>query len=209
MDDWPPFVAISSATRNIGNRIETARVGPAPCGTDWDKSGNIEAHHAVTIRPLPMVLLEHSRSPYAAYAQKRTLSIRVSEELREFLERSCQPPVDPLIHVGCRQHALGVWQTRQPDCLFEIANLRLSPSLSLLTIRSKWELKQQLSVRSGFSCPNTFKPHTRTLRESGDAEPQRVRNAARSPYVNSARNPPFGSTDTTWQPRSNQRGHTE
>jgi hypothetical protein len=47
------FVAISSTTRNtgnIGNRIETARLGPTSHVEQTEnKTGNIETHHPINI----------------------------------------------------------------------------------------------------------------------------------------------------------------
>src|SRR5258708_1048847 len=81
--------------------------------------------------------------------QKRTLSIRVSDKLREFLERLklvLSTPGEPYLSTSdIANMLLECVKQDRPDCLFEIADLRLSPSLSLLTIRPKWELKQQLS----------------------------------------------------------------
>jgi hypothetical protein len=81
--------------------------------------------------------------------QKRTLSIRVSDELREFLDRLAlvlSRPGGPYRSTSdVANMLLESAQHDDPKLVFEIADLRQSPSVSLLAIRSKWELKQQLS----------------------------------------------------------------
>src|ERR671935_669892 len=81
--------------------------------------------------------------------QQQTLSIRISDELRDFLERSK--------HVISSQHGESVstsdvakilLESAKEDRLdfrLEAAELQQSPTESLYAIRRKWEQKQDLS----------------------------------------------------------------
>src|SRR5581483_7968177 len=102
---------------------------------------------------------EYSMSITRCKSQQQTLSIRVSDSLREFLELAREfitdgrgeafsiSDVAKLLLESARQDRL--------DFRLEAAELQQSPTASLLHIRRKWEQQQALSGPSGCSLPNT------------------------------------------------------
>jgi len=81
--------------------------------------------------------------------QQQTLSIRISETLRDFLERSKQvlssSRGEPVSTSDVAKILLESGQSYQLDTRLEVAELQQSPTESLWAIRKKWESKRALS----------------------------------------------------------------
>jgi hypothetical protein len=81
--------------------------------------------------------------------QQQTLSIRISESLREFLERSKQVISSGRGEsVSLSDVAKSLLESAKEDRLdfrLEVADLQKSPTEALCAIRQKWEMKQALS----------------------------------------------------------------
>src|ERR1022692_2394652 len=81
--------------------------------------------------------------------QQQTLSIRISETLREFLERSKQVLSsgrgEPVSTSDVAKILLESAKDDQLDSRLEVADLQQSPTESLWAMRKKWEAKQALS----------------------------------------------------------------
>src|ERR1022692_1247899 len=81
--------------------------------------------------------------------QQQTLSIRISETLGEFLERSKQVLSsgrgEPVSTSDVAKILLESAKDDQLDSRLEVADLQQSPTESLWAMRKKWEAKQALS----------------------------------------------------------------